>query len=122
MLIFALLYALVIGRASVVSSAPLALLSLLPSILISIAAWVMKSTMLKNDNDANNHGKNEKLLRRISKKELKKKGTNVDEENQDGVNAQDNERHGGEEIIEKAGQNEDSEVQPAKIVPDSERN
>ena len=48
--IFALLYSLVIGRASVVSSAPLALLSLLPSILISIAAWVMKSTMLNSDN------------------------------------------------------------------------
>ena len=46
--IFALLYSLVIGRASVVNSAPLALLSLLPSILISIAAWVMKSTMLNN--------------------------------------------------------------------------
>ena len=60
LLIFALLYALVIGRASVVSSAPLALLSLLPSILISIAAWVMKSTMLKNDNDTNNNVENEK--------------------------------------------------------------
>jgi hypothetical protein len=48
--IFALLYSLVIGRASVVDSAPLALLSLLPSILISIAAWVMKSTLLNNDN------------------------------------------------------------------------
>ena len=46
--IFALLYSLVIGRASVVSSAPLAILSLLPSILISVAAWVMKSTMLNN--------------------------------------------------------------------------
>ena len=46
--IFALLYSLVIGRASVVSSAPLAVLSLLPSILTSIAAWVMKSTMLNN--------------------------------------------------------------------------
>ena len=51
LLIFALLYSLVIGRASVVSSAPLALLSLLPSILISIAVWAMKSTVLKNDND-----------------------------------------------------------------------
>ncbi|MCG8621991.1 MAG: hypothetical protein MJE68_08365, partial [Proteobacteria bacterium] len=51
LLIFALLYSLVIGRASVVSSAPLALLSLLPSILISIAAWVMKSTILKNGNE-----------------------------------------------------------------------
>ena len=51
LLIFALLYSLVIGRASVVSSAPLALLSLLPSILISIVAWAMKSTVLKYDND-----------------------------------------------------------------------
>ena len=50
--VFALLYSLVIGRASVVNSAPLALLSLLPSILISIAAWVMKSTLL-NSNSGN---------------------------------------------------------------------
>ena len=48
--IFSLLYALVIGRASVVSSAPLAVLSLLPSILISIAAWIMKSTLLEDNN------------------------------------------------------------------------
>ena len=110
LLIFALLYALVIGRASVISSAPLALLSLLPSILISIAAWVMKSTMLKNDNDKNNHGKNEKF-RRISKKKLKKMGTNEDEENQDGVNSKDEEAHGREEMeIEEAGQNRDSKV------------
>ena len=108
LLIFALLYALVIGRASVVSSAPLAVLSLLPSILISIAAWVMKSTMLKNDNDTNSHGKSEKLLRRISKKKSKKHGTNEVEENQDGVNAQDEERHGREEM-EEAGQNRESD-------------
>ena len=61
--VFALLYSLVIGRASVVSSAPLAVLSLLPSILISIAAWVMKSTMLNNGCDeksesSNNESKN----------------------------------------------------------------
>ena len=49
--IFALLYSLVIGRASVVSSAPLAVLSLLPSMLMSIVAWVMKSTMLNNGNE-----------------------------------------------------------------------
>ena len=67
LLIFALLYALVIGRASVVSSAPLAVLSLLPSILISIAAWVMKSTMLKNDNDTNSHGKNDVSAKRNRK-------------------------------------------------------
>ena len=89
MLIFALLYSLVIGRASVVSSAPLALLSLLPSILISIAAWVMKSTiMLKSNNDTNNHGK--------------------DEEIQDGVDNMQTmveERHGREEMeIEGASQ------------------
>ena len=47
--IFALLYSLVIGRASVVSSAPLAILSLLPSILISIAAWLMRSTLMTHD-------------------------------------------------------------------------
>ena len=44
--IFALLYSLIIGRASVATSAPLAVLSLLPSILISLAAWVIKSTLL----------------------------------------------------------------------------
>ena len=61
--IFALLYSLVIGRASVVSSAPLALLSLLLSILISLAAWVMKSTMLNNDNGKSDHSrdKNEEV-------------------------------------------------------------
>ena len=45
--VFALLYLLVIGRASVVSSVPLAILSFLPSILLSLVTWVMKSTMLK---------------------------------------------------------------------------
>ena len=49
--VFALLYSLVIGKASVVSSAPLAILSLLPSIIISIAAWLLKSTMLENNNN-----------------------------------------------------------------------
>ena len=44
--VFGLLYSLIIGRASVVSSAPLAVLSLLPSILISIAAWIIKKTLL----------------------------------------------------------------------------
>ena len=51
-LIFALLYSLVIGRASVVSSAPLAILSLLPSILISITAWLLRSTMLTNNTES----------------------------------------------------------------------
>ena len=51
--IFLLLYSLVIGRASVATSAPLALLSLLPSVLISIAAWIMKSTLLQNNNEDN---------------------------------------------------------------------
>ena len=59
--IFALLYALVIGRASVVSSAPLAILSLLPSILISIAAWTLKSTFLEN-NDDQNDGQSEEVI------------------------------------------------------------
>ena len=67
--VFALLYALVIGRASVVSSAPLAVLSLLPSILISIAAWVMKSTMLNNGCDGKNENRDKS-----------------DDENQDGEN------------------------------------
>lgn len=49
--VFALLYSLVIGRASVVSSTPLAILSLLPLILISIAAWLLRSTMLSNNPD-----------------------------------------------------------------------
>ena len=38
-------------RASVASSAPLAILSLLPSILISVAAWTLKSTFLENTDD-----------------------------------------------------------------------
>ena len=60
--IFSLLYALVIGRASVVSSAPLAILSLLPSILISIAAWIIKSTLLDDnseDDGTESGGKND---------------------------------------------------------------
>jgi hypothetical protein len=52
------LYSLIIGRASVVSSAPLAVLSLLPSIFISIAAWIIKKTLLDEklttkDNETN---------------------------------------------------------------------
>ena len=56
--VFALLYSLVIGRASVVSSAPLAVLSLLPSVLISVAAWILKSTILDNNTDETSDGKN----------------------------------------------------------------
>ena len=56
--VFALLYSLVIGRASVVSSAPLAVLSLLPSVLISVAAWILKSTIMDNNTDETNDGKN----------------------------------------------------------------
>jgi hypothetical protein len=86
--IFALLYSLVIGRASVVSSAPLAVLSLLPSILISIAAWVMKSTMLDNDNERNDKkddGNNEleidgELRCITSSKQLKEMDTNLNKE------------------------------------------
>ena len=62
--IFALLFSLVIGRASVASSAPLALLSLLPSILISILAWILKSTLLEtaeNQQNANNTEGREQL-------------------------------------------------------------
>ena len=58
LLVFALLYSLVIGRASVVSSAPLAVLSLLPSVLISVAAWILKSTILDNNTDETSDGKN----------------------------------------------------------------
>ena len=75
--IFALLYSLVIGRASVVSSAPLAVLSLLPSILISIAAWVMKSTMLNNGNgksdDKNKDKENEIDGKASTNKQLKER-------------------------------------------------
>ena len=56
--VFALLYSLVIGRASVVSSAPLAVLSLLPSVLISVAAWILKSTIMDNNTDESSDGKN----------------------------------------------------------------
>ena len=56
--VFALLYSLVIGRASVVSSAPLAVLSLLPSVLISVTAWILKSTILDNNTDETSDGKN----------------------------------------------------------------
>ena len=75
--IFALLYSLVIGRASVVSSAPLAVLSLLPSILISVAAWVMKSTMLNNGNgksdDKNKNNENEIDGKASTNQQLKEK-------------------------------------------------
>ena len=63
--IFALLYSLVIGRASVVSSAPLAVLSLLPSILISIVAWVMKSTIMLNNGNERNEDKNDDGINEI---------------------------------------------------------
>ena len=46
------------------SSAPLALLSLLPSILISILAWILKSTLLEtaeNQQNANNTEGREQL-------------------------------------------------------------
>ena len=133
LLIFALLYSLVIGRASVVSSAPLALLSLLPSILISIAAWVMKSTILKNGNerkDKNDDWKNE--IDGRNSKQPKETDTNEDglvtanampvqnegskenegeESNQDGSNTamliQDGERHGREEIKEASRDREE---------------
>ena len=48
--VFGLLYSLIIGKASVVSSAPLALLSLLPSILVSAMAWIIKITVFDNGN------------------------------------------------------------------------
>ena len=51
--VFGLLYSLIIGKASVVSSAPLALLSLLPSILLSAIAWIIKKTVLDDKNESN---------------------------------------------------------------------
>ena len=77
--IFALLYSLVIGRASVVSSAPLAVLSLLPSILISVAAWILKSTMLNNVNGQSDDSRDEKEERKseIDGREQNEKGGGV---------------------------------------------
>lgn len=49
--VFGLLYSLIIGKASVVSSAPLALLSLLPSILVSAMAWIIKKTVLDDGSE-----------------------------------------------------------------------
>ena len=100
--IFALLYALVIGRASVVSSAPLAVLSLLPSILISIAAWVMKSTMLNNGNGKSNdsHDESEERENEIDGRVRHIKQQTEKEPNQDGkVNGltQNEENHESEE-------------------------
>ena len=64
--VFGLLYSLIIGRASVVSSAPLAVLSLLPSILISIAAWIIKKTLLDDkpiakDDETNRKNENKHI-------------------------------------------------------------
>ena len=50
--VFGLLYSLIIGKASVVSSAPLALLSLLPSILVSAMAWIIKKTVFDNGKES----------------------------------------------------------------------
>ena len=43
-----LLYTLVIGKASVISSAPLALLSILPSLIIGGVVWVLKNVILRS--------------------------------------------------------------------------
>ena len=51
----ALTYALVVGKASVVSSAPLAALSILPSLIIGSIVWVLKNVVFgKSDNAADN--------------------------------------------------------------------
>ena len=55
--VFGLLYSLIIGKASVVSSAPLALLSLLPSILVSAMAWIIKKTVLDNGSESDENTK-----------------------------------------------------------------
>ena len=65
--VFGLLYSLIIGRASVVSSAPLALLSLLPSILVSAMAWIIKKTVLDDKAESN------------EKQKIKDKATNTEE-------------------------------------------
>ena len=75
--VFSLLYSLVIGRASVVSSAPLAILSLLPSVLISVAAWILKSTMLDKvvekdtkNKDEDNENKDKRMKTKGNEDEL----------------------------------------------------
>ena len=111
--IFALLYSLVIGRASVVSSAPLAVLSLLPSILISIAAWVMKSTMLNNGNERN-EDKNDDEKNEIdgrNSKQLKETDANEDGLKKEIHSSEEKEADQDGEIIANAMlvQNEGSE-------------
>ena len=50
-ILVALTYALVVGKASVVSSAPLAILSILPSLIIGSILWVLKNLVFgKSDN------------------------------------------------------------------------
>ena len=46
-------YVLVIGRASVVSTGPLTVLSLLPSVILSGSAWIAKKICLKPDPESN---------------------------------------------------------------------
>lgn len=63
------MYVLVIGKASVVSSAPLAVLSIVPSLILGSVVWVLKnvvfgSTMPNNDKPVHNgsNGETESLL------------------------------------------------------------
>ena len=42
-----------------VNSAPLAILSLLPSLLISTAAWIMKTTIFENTSNGHNADEND---------------------------------------------------------------
>ena len=112
--IFALLYSLVIGRASVVSSAPLAVLSLLPSILISIAAWIMKSTMLNNGNERSNGNETDGLS---TNKQLKETEANQDRE-VIGLTQNEESRSSEEKKTEKA--NQDGEVIANTMVTQNE--
>ena len=111
--VFALLYSLVIGRASVVSSAPLAILSLLPSVLISVAAWILKSTILDSNTDETSDGKNCRDETNITDTEggissSENGNTNTGEGNRDDVRGEDipNEKAiGMEQNMEVVGDN-----------------
>ena len=103
--IFGLLYSLIIGKASVVSSAPLALLSLLPSILISAMAWIIKRTILDdNENENNeqlNNGKNRNEGNGSIDNESNDNESSEHDNNDRNEGTNDNERNEGrQEVIE----------------------
>ena len=84
-----------IGRASVVSSAPLAILSLLPSILLSIAAWVIRSTLLEN----NEHGDTTDGIKRAEEGKSHSQGTVFENEPKEDMSEKHNTQpdEGGEQ-------------------------